>query len=247
MTEVESTRRIAPMARKPSRGKPPSQRTGRRERARRGGHDPNDIRYVATHEAGHAVSAVVLGLVSVDIHRRLLPNGAVSLGFTQTRPLHYAEVSGKGQEAAMPHLLQRLTGSLAEAAVNRHAKVTGGDAQDLEAARRIAALAICRAVDNGGGKMTITPEELRRNEPRIARLLQAAQEAAARLISEHRETIARVADLLLERKELAGAEVDAIVERGLASCGRSTDEAENDQLTRQWQAGFMALTDRGAQ
>jgi cell division protease FtsH len=223
------------MARKPSRGKPPIQRTGRREPARRGGDDPNDIRYVATHEAGHAVSAVVLGLglVSVDIQRRFLPNGAVSLGFTSTRPLLNAEVRGKGEEAAMPHLMQRLTGSLAEAAVNRHAKVTGGDAQDLETARRIATFAICRAVDHGGGKMTITPEELRRNEPRIARFLQAGQEAAARLVSEHRETIARVADLLLERKELAGAEVDAIVERGLASCGRSADEAENDQLTRE--------------
>ena len=41
-------------------------------------YNPNDIRYIATHEAGHAVSAILLGinLKSVDIMTRRLPNGA---------------------------------------------------------------------------------------------------------------------------------------------------------------------------
>jgi ATP-dependent Zn protease len=200
------------MARKPSRGNSPTRRTtGGRKPARRGTYDRNDIRYVATHEAGHAVAAVVLGLglVSVDIHHRLLPDGGLSLGRTTIPESFSALVASISEEYAMAHVVFCLSGFTAEAAVNR---LVGGDIPEREAVRSLVSLAICRPVDNGVGRMTITPEELRRNGQRIDGFLRAAEDAAARLVRKHRAVIARVADLLLERKELTGEEVAAIIE-----------------------------------
>jgi hypothetical protein len=84
------------------------------------GYDPNDPRFVAVHEAGHAVSAIVLGLnlASVDIKRRRLPDGGISMGFTDTGKTGLEDIGGKGEEAALPHVIQSLTGALAESKVN---------------------------------------------------------------------------------------------------------------------------------
>lgn len=198
---------------KPPRAKPPSQRRNCREPARPGHYDANDERFIAWHEAGHAVSAVVLGmgLESVDILRRRLPDGRLSLGFTKTRPLGFLEIIGKGEDVARPHLGQRITGTLAEAVLNPLAVDSVGSAPDFDSARRIAEVAICRAKDLGGGNMTIEPDEIRRNADRLGRLYGSAYEDANRLVRGHLGAVFRVAKLLRERKRLSGAEVTAVV------------------------------------
>jgi hypothetical protein len=87
------------MAKKHTLGKPPSQRGNRAAKALPNGYDPNDRRYIALHEAGHAVSAVVLGkkLKKVNIKSRVVPGG-VSVGFTDSGRLELMEVAGMGEE-----------------------------------------------------------------------------------------------------------------------------------------------------
>lgn len=176
------------MARKSPCVKPPSQRGIRREDARTASYDSNDVRFIATHEAGHAVSAVVLGigLESADIHRHRLPDGGVSLGFTKTSPLHHTDITGKGEDGAIHHEVQCLTRPLAEAVVNPLAVYTDGDHHDVESARRIAAVALYRAGDDGGN-MTIIPVEIQRNAERLAWLVSAAYEAVGPVVSENIE------------------------------------------------------------
>src|SRR5690349_2619245 len=75
----------SPMAKRTKLGKPPSQRGNRLQREQPpDDSEDDDIRFIATHEAGHAVSASVLGmnLFKVDIKRRRMPDGSMSLGFT---------------------------------------------------------------------------------------------------------------------------------------------------------------------
>jgi hypothetical protein len=180
--------------------------------ARPGRYDPNDRRYVATHEAGHAVAAVVLGieLVGVDLQRRRRPDGTTSLGFTNA-PVPTRAVAGKG-EAALPYVAQCLAGPLAEMAVNPGLlESSGGDAGDRNGARMIAAVAVCEAVECGAGRAEITPEELHRQGARIDGLMSAALAAACDLVNDNAPAIGLVAEALMERGRLSGAEVAAIV------------------------------------
>jgi cell division protease FtsH len=177
------------------------------------GYDPNDIRYVAIHEAGHAVSAVVLGfnLKSVEIRRRRMPSGQWSLGFTDTGSVVNLEVAGKGEEFVKSYLIQEFSGPMAELQVNDRAAESSALADDLEGARRIAVLAICEASDKGDGTFEINPNEMARNEARLNSLIRNALEATNLLIKDHWSAICRVADLLVTRKVLTGDEVATIV------------------------------------
>jgi hypothetical protein len=157
------------------RSRATSGRGDRRGGTRSGRYDPNDRRYVATHEAGHAVAAAVLGieLLGVDLVRRRLPDGTTSIGFTDA-PVPTRAVAGKG-EAALPCVAQCLAGPLAEMAVNhRFLDSSGADAGDRSDAREIAAVALSEAVDRGAGRVEITPEELHRQGARIDGLMSAA-------------------------------------------------------------------------
>ena len=90
------------------------------------------------------------------------------------------------EEGAIHHEVQCLTRPLAEAAVNPLAMYTDGDHHDVESARRIAAVALYRAGDDGGN-MTIIPVEIQRNAERLAGLVSAAYEAVGLVVSENIE------------------------------------------------------------
>jgi hypothetical protein len=176
------------------------------------GYDANDIRYIATHEAGHAVAAVVLGsrLKSIDLKQRRLPDGRISVGFTDSQ-VDAADVAGKGEAAAMPYLIQTFAGPFAERTINHQLDAScesGGG--DKEVARRIAAVAVCEAVYNDN-QMVIPTEEQERNRDRIGKLIEDACEAAMHFVNEHVGTIIEVAEALIEKRELTGDEVAAIV------------------------------------
>ena len=66
---------------------------------------PVELRKTAFHEAGHAVSAIVLGLElrSVDIKLRQHPDGGISLGTTNCPGIANADLLG--QSDAIPSQL----------------------------------------------------------------------------------------------------------------------------------------------
>jgi hypothetical protein len=190
--------------------KPPSQRTERTQP------DPNSPQSIATHEAGHAVAAVVLGLRlnGVSIKCRRLPDGRISLGFTDC-PIMTADVAGKGEETAHPILTQCLSGPMAETRTDsmpmRRDVVESAFQDDFAGARMVATVAVCTSVDRGDGKMFFPPEEIQRRQPQLSAMIRRALEAAEQLVSDHWSAIAKVSSLLLERQELTGDEVAEIV------------------------------------
>jgi ATP-dependent Zn protease len=200
------------MPKKRTLGKPPSQRGDRAAKALPNGYDPNDPRYIAIHEAGHAVSAVVLGkkLKKVHMKSRVVPGG-LSVGFTDSGRLDLMELAGIGEEVAMPHLVQQFTGPIAELRVHPGARETGAFNDDFAGARLIAIAAICEMTHLGGGCVGVTPEEQKRKEGRLAAFWTAAQRKAEQLVTDHWEAICKVRDLLLKKLELSGEEVAAIM------------------------------------
>jgi hypothetical protein len=199
--------------------KPPKSRFKQRARTgvvrtdRAEGYDPDALKYVAIHEAGHAVSAIVLGidLNSVDIKRRRLP-GVISVGFTSTKRLSLGDVAGKGEGVALPHVIQSFTGPIAESMVNPFVCEFGGDEKDRADARLIAAAAICEVTTMPDGSRGVTPDELERHRPRLEALFDSAVSAAYDLVVEYWPAIETVAALLVDREQLSRDEVAAIVD-----------------------------------
>jgi ATP-dependent Zn protease len=178
-------------------------------------YDPNDRWFVAVHEAGHAVAAVVLGLPleGVDIRHRApeVAGGVTVLGFSDTGKVQLEDIAGKGEDVALPHMVLSMAGPIAEGHVNRHAMRHGGQVNDMEGARRVGAFAICPLIEGPDGRLEVTAEELQRNSDRLRVLWDRSIDDAFRLVDGHRKAIGTVAALLLERESLSGDEVAAIV------------------------------------
>jgi hypothetical protein len=75
---------------------------------------------IAMHHAGHAVSAVVLGLglKFVDLTPRRSADGRIRVGCTVIEEIDAGVIYGKGEEAVFPHLIQCFAGGLAESLID---------------------------------------------------------------------------------------------------------------------------------
>jgi hypothetical protein len=175
-------------------------------------YDPNAIHRVAVHEAGHGVVAVVLGipLNGVDIKRRRLPDGSLLGGYADTGKLNTFDLAGKGEEVALPHMILALAGPVAESAIHHQAFRFGGCDLDFKNVRDMAVIALDIGTVQPDG-LLITPDELKQNRNRLEALMERAASATVDLINQHFAAIKTVAKLLLERQEVSGEEVAAIV------------------------------------
>jgi ATP-dependent Zn protease len=169
-------------------------------------YDPNDLRFIAMHEAGHAVAAIALYLPlrSVDLVPRKMSGGGDSQGLSSLADLDPRTIRGKGEEAVMPHLVHSMAGAIAEAKVNPHVHGSGCDAWDVQHQRRLATLAFWNVT---------TPEGQEQIEDRVNALLESAREEAVRLVEERWAAIEQVASLLIRKRRLGAAEVARIVHR----------------------------------
>jgi ATP-dependent Zn protease len=209
------------MARKPPARKPPSQRNSGRPSAPHPTHDsyednPNHPHFVAVHEAAHAVAAVVLGvnLNSVDVRRRRLPDGRLSVGFTDTGPQDLSDTSESRESEGRCALIQAMVGGVAEAELNPKMWEHTGMEGDLADARRIAAMVFCEPVRRPDGRYEISSEQQARHQREINELIDSCNKSARNLVTSYWPEIVQVANELLERESLTGAEVEEIVRAG---------------------------------
>jgi hypothetical protein len=189
-------------------------RRKRKAEAVREQYDPNDVRWTAAHEAGHAVAAIAYGipLAFVDIRKRRMPGGWVSTGFTRTPPLRAADAVGWGRDEAWPYLIQSMAGPAAEAQADPLYAIKGGaDAQDRKDTMLLAAWAVCGVIETPDGDY-VPRDAVATREEEIEALCRLAEAGATLFVGEYRAEIEAVAAALIQKTSLTGDEVAAIVE-----------------------------------
>ena len=184
---------------------------------------PEEKRSVAVHEAGHALVAVLSEHADPVAKVTILPRGA-ALGVTEQLP--ESERHLYPESYLTDALAVRLGGRAAEIVVL--GEPSTGASNDLASATELAT----RMVREWGfssevGPIGYGPEGPTRDNPfagrpyaeetqrsidqEVARLLREAEIRATKLLGEHRDTLDRVIDLLLERETIDGSDLAAIV------------------------------------
>jgi len=186
---------------------------------------PQERRLVAYHEGGHAVVAAVLPNTD-PIHKvTIVPRGQ-AMGVTQQVPEREKYVYPK--EYMLNRLAVMMGGRAAEQVVA--GIVTSGAADDLKQATMLARrmvlewgmgeslgqMAIAESHDNGMGyglfqRPEYSEETARQVDEEIKKILKEAYDRAVDVLREHRDGLDRVANDLLEKEEVPGKEVLALV------------------------------------
>ncbi|CAB4889722.1 unannotated protein [freshwater metagenome] len=184
------------------------------------GYHPDERRKVAVHEAGHALTAALAGR---DIHiasilRRGGALGLVSHGDADERHL-------RTPTDANALITIALAGRAAE--MQEYGEASSGISSDLAFATTVAAQLIGQL---GAGKSLISIEaaympaagnlvaKVLADEPsrkQVDGILDAAADRAACIVLEHRCALMNIADALIERDEITGVEVHAILAAAL--------------------------------
>jgi hypothetical protein len=177
--------------------------------------DPSFLKIVAIHEAGHAVAAVVVELPLTVVRLRLLelPTGDMQFGHVESL-IRRDDIEGKGEDAAMPHLVQYYAGPIAQRKVDFANTYIDGCESDKETIRRITYLAL----------WSPSGWERKVDESRQRALMDRAYRKALSIVETRWTAINEVAELLLKREELGSDDVVEIVNR---------DRARKDQLRKQ--------------
>jgi ATP-dependent Zn protease len=192
---------------------PPSQRKGWQSPvvSNRSQDEIDQIRITAFHEAGHAVIAIVMGmnLVSVDIKRRPMSDGRISVGYTKCP---YRATRDEGE--AMSHMIQSLAGLAAEARLTDDCDRSFVACEsDMDDAFKIGSALLCDWLVGPNGSKIIPPEEQAKHSETILALMKKAEDQAVTMVTNYWPAIEKVAELLLRKQFLSGAEISAIVAR----------------------------------
>jgi cell division protease FtsH len=185
-----------------------------------------DKRITAYHEAGHALVAL-LSEHADPVHKvTIIPRG-MALGVTQTFPVEDRFSLTREQMLAM--IKHAMGGRAAEKMVFDH--LSTGAANDLRQATQLAREMVCKygmseaigpvSYDDEGAEVFLgrdftthknyserTAEEI---DTAVAKMLNDLYEAASQLLQENRETLDGIADALLERETLEGADLERIL------------------------------------
>jgi hypothetical protein len=205
------------MAKKNTLAKPQSQKSNGTTKSPSQACDPNNLRYAALHEAGHAVSAVVLGMNLKKVFIKQCPTTGVSVGFTDLGGYTADDLAGKGEEAVMPYLIQCFTGPRAEFRENLTVTKTFAFAMDHQDAYHVAHHAICELTHRDKGTIGATQAEVNWKAVSRSRMLLIAWLKAGMLLDVHWQAVLEVADLLRQKKKVTSKKVAAIVNAARAA------------------------------
>jgi cell division protease FtsH len=188
---------------------------------------PDEKRAVAVHESGHALVAAVSEHGDPVAKVTILPAGQ-ALGVTEQLPIDERHLYTEGYLQDL--LAIRMGGRVAEQVV--FGQTSTGAANDLAGATDLAT----RMVREFGMSETLGPvgfasgspmylggEEVRSRpyaeatqrvvDEEVGRLLRQAEDRATRMLTEHRDALDRLTELLLERETVDGTDVDQVLGR----------------------------------
>lgn len=198
-------------------------------RERRGLMDEEDKRMTAYHEAGHAILQVLLKSRKIKLHKvTILPRGR-ALGLTMYTPVK--DILGESKTELLDRICMTMGGRIGE-------EITTGDfsngaSMDLKQATKIARHMVC-----DWGMSDLGPVALGENQDQvflgksinrtqnfseataqkidhaILSINQSQYERAEKLITEHKESLVKIAEALLEHETLDGHHVEEIIEHG---------------------------------
>ena len=186
----------------------------------------NERKIIAYHEAGHALTAAILPNTDPLFKVTIIPREN-SLGVTQQLPAEERYLYSK--EYLQDRIVVMLGGRVAEEIV--FASVTSGAENDFREATRLARKMISDwgmsdkfgTFSSGGQRKNVflgeelshqreySEETARQIDEEIQSLLRRSYKAAKELITEHRKTLNRIAEALLEKEQLGVEELTALV------------------------------------
>jgi cell division protease FtsH len=188
---------------------------------------PDEKRAVAVHESGHALVAAISEHGDPVAKVTILPAGQ-ALGVTEQLPIDERHLYTEGY--LKDSLAIRMGGRVAEQLV--FGQTSTGAANDLAGATELAT----RMVREFGMSPTLGPvgfasgspmylggEEVRSRayaeatqrvvDEEVAKLLREAEDRATAILTQHRDALDRLTELLLERETIDGTDVDEVLGR----------------------------------
>ena len=213
-------------------------RWGRERRSRK--LDDKEKRMTAIHECGHAL-ALALTEGTEPLHKvTIIPRGR-ALGATFQLPEKDRYTESRTQLKGM--IVGAMGGRVAEQLC--YGEISTGASQDIKHATHIARMMVTefgmsdllgpqyfgtreellflgREVSRSND---ISPETARLIDSEVKRLIDEGLAAATRLLTEHRATLEKMADLLVEKETLDAADIDDIIHHGRIRTARERKDA----------------------
>ncbi len=206
-------------------------------------------RNTAFHEAGHALVAAVLPGAD-PLHKvTIIPRG-MALGVTMQLPIDDKHAYAKNYLEAQLAIL--MAGRIAEEKFMQH--MTTGAGNDIERATDLARKMVCEWGMSGLGPLSFGKKEEQiflgreiaqhrdyseetaiKIDAEVRRLVQAGYDRAHTIIEEKADALKRIAEALLEREVLDGAEVKLLIDgQPLAELRtpKSSDDSKTTQVVR---------------
>lgn len=198
--------------------------------------DPAEKKLTAFHEAGHALIQCLLDDGSLPIHKvTIIPRGQ-SLGSTMFTPTKDTHCESK--KSLLNHICTSLGGRAAEEIAL--SDITNGASGDIKSATKLAKKMVCDWGMSDLGPISYNEnqehiflgKEISRSENisektaelidnQVKKIIDTQLERARKLVLDNKALLEKIAQALLERETIDGAEVTAIVK------GLPKTEAEN--------------------
>ncbi len=203
--------------------------------------DPAEKRLTAFHEAGHALIQCLLDDGSLPIHKvTIIPRGQ-SLGSTMFTPTKDTHCESK--KSLLNHICTSLGGRVAEEIAL--SDITNGASGDIKSATKLAKKMVCDWGMSDLGPISYNEnqehiflgKEISRSEnisektaelidSQVKKIIDTQLERARKLVLDNKALLEKIAQALLERETIDGAEVTAIV-KGLPKTGAESAATES--------------------
>jgi cell division protease FtsH len=181
----------------------------------------SERRLVALHEAGHALAGVVF-CPADPLHKVTIQPRGRAMGVAFFQPDHESHISSR--EYLEGQILKGLGGRAAEEVMYGVDRITSGAASDLQHTTRVAKQMVYRlGMGAGTGLMTYDPDSgpvsgdtHSRMDQDVRAILEAAYTKVLACVRQHRTALEALADALVDRETLTGAEaIEIMVKAGL--------------------------------